>query len=200
VVAERGASGANALKLPNDRYGLAFVFRVFDRVSYALVMNINKPVNTLDLVQNPSQRISPARRLPTERAAAMTPDPGLAGWLQLSLTPGLGAATLRGLLSKFGLPENILAAGRAELARHASAEALRALESEAVALAVAKALVWLEQPGNAVVTLADAAYPRLLLEIADPPALLYCRGRVELLNRPALAVVQPLPASPHRRR
>ena len=53
VVAERGASGANALKLPNDRYGLAFVFRVFDRVSYALVMNINKPVNTLDLVQNP---------------------------------------------------------------------------------------------------------------------------------------------------
>jgi DNA processing protein len=119
----------------------------------------------------------------------MTPDPGLAGWLQLSLTPGLGAATLRGLLSKFGLPENVLAAGRAELARHAGAEALRALESEAVALAVEKALAWLEQPGNAVVTLADAAYPRLLLEIADPPALLYCRGRVELLNRPALAVV-----------
>jgi DNA processing protein len=119
----------------------------------------------------------------------MTPDPGLAGWLQLSLTPGLGAATLRGLLSKFGLPENILAAGRGELARHAGAEALRALESEAVALAVEKALAWLEQPGNAVVTLADAAYPRLLLEIADPPALLYCRGRVELLNQPALAVV-----------
>jgi DNA processing protein len=119
----------------------------------------------------------------------MTPDPGLAGWLQLSLTPGLGAATVRGLLSKFGLPENILAAGRAELARHVGAEALRALESEAVALAVERALAWLEQPGNAVVTLADAAYPRLLLEIADPPALLYCRGRVELLNRPALAVV-----------
>jgi DNA processing protein len=119
----------------------------------------------------------------------MTPDPGLAGWLQLSLTPGLGAATLRGLLSKFGLPENVLAAGRAELARHASAEALRALESEAVALAVEKALAWLQQPGNAVVTLADSAYPRLLLEIADPPALLYCRGRVELLNQPALAVV-----------
>jgi hypothetical protein len=41
------------LTLPNDRYGLAFVFRVFDRVSYALVMHISKPVNTLDLVQNP---------------------------------------------------------------------------------------------------------------------------------------------------
>jgi hypothetical protein len=54
LVAEgRGTRGATPLTLPNDRYGLAFVFRVFDRVSYALVMNINKPVNTLDLVQNP---------------------------------------------------------------------------------------------------------------------------------------------------
>jgi hypothetical protein len=48
-----GSRNATALTLPNDRYGLAFVFRVFDRVSYALVMNITKPVNTQDLVQNP---------------------------------------------------------------------------------------------------------------------------------------------------
>jgi hypothetical protein len=41
------------LTLPDQRYGIAFVFRVFDRVSYALVMNITKPVNKLDLVQNP---------------------------------------------------------------------------------------------------------------------------------------------------
>ena len=54
---------------------------------------------------------------------------------------------------------------------------------------MADALAWLEQPGNALVTLADATYPRLLLEIADPPPVLYIRGRVELLQRPALAVV-----------
>jgi len=46
-------SGAAPLTLPSERYGIAFVFRVFDRVSYALVMNISKPVNKLDLVQNP---------------------------------------------------------------------------------------------------------------------------------------------------
>jgi DNA processing protein len=119
----------------------------------------------------------------------MTPDPGLASWLQLSLTPGLGAATLRSLLSKFGLPEAVLSASRAELSRHIGGDVARALDSEAVARAVEQALAWLEQPGNALVTLADATYPRLLLEIADPPALLYCRGRVELLSRPALAVV-----------
>ena len=48
-----GAPAAAQLTLPNERYGLAFVFRVFDRVSYALVMKISKPVNTQDLVQNP---------------------------------------------------------------------------------------------------------------------------------------------------
>ena len=32
-------------------------------------------------------------------------------------------------------------------------------------------------------------YPKALLEISDPPALLYCAGRIELLNRPGLAVV-----------
>ncbi len=119
----------------------------------------------------------------------MSTDPGLASWLQLSLTPGLGSATLRKLLTQFGLPENVLAAGRADLARFASAEILRGLDSAAVAEEVRRTLAWLEAPGNAIVTLADSTYPRLLLEIPDPPAVLYCRGRIELLNRPALAVV-----------
>ena len=46
-------SSAGPLTLPNERYGVALVFRVFDRVSYALVMNMSKPVFKLDLVQNP---------------------------------------------------------------------------------------------------------------------------------------------------
>jgi DNA processing protein len=119
----------------------------------------------------------------------MSADPGLSGWLQLTLTPGLGAAAIRGLLQQFGLPENVLAARRAELARYAGEEALRALDSDTVARSVERALEWLEVPGHSVVTLSDAEYPRLLLEIADPPPLLYCRGRVDLLNRPSLAVV-----------
>jgi len=119
----------------------------------------------------------------------MTRDPALASWLQLTLTPGIGAATIRKLLSEFGLPEKVLSARRADVAKVAGAEALQALGSTAVAEAVDRALAWLAQPGHAIITLADAAYPRLLLEIADPPPLLYCHGRVELLNRAALAVV-----------
>ncbi len=47
------AKDAPLVKLPDERYGTAFVFRVFDRVSYALVMHITRPVNPLDVVQNP---------------------------------------------------------------------------------------------------------------------------------------------------
>jgi hypothetical protein len=49
----KGLTSGPPLTLPDERYGIAFVFRVFDRVSYALVMNMSKPVNKLDLVQNP---------------------------------------------------------------------------------------------------------------------------------------------------
>jgi hypothetical protein len=41
------------IRLPEERYGLVFVFRVFDRVSYALVMHVTRPVNPLDVVQTP---------------------------------------------------------------------------------------------------------------------------------------------------
>jgi hypothetical protein len=50
----RQASAEDAnIRLPDERAGLAFVFRVFDRISYALVMNITRPVRPLDVVQAP---------------------------------------------------------------------------------------------------------------------------------------------------
>jgi hypothetical protein len=41
------------VKLPDERYGIVFVFRVFDRVSYALVMNTTRPVHVYDIVRTP---------------------------------------------------------------------------------------------------------------------------------------------------
>jgi hypothetical protein len=40
-------------KLPDERFGLLFVFRVFDRVSYALIMESSRPVQPGDTVQTP---------------------------------------------------------------------------------------------------------------------------------------------------
>jgi hypothetical protein len=41
------------LALPSERIGLAFVFRVFDKVSYALVLNSSKQVELGDWVRKP---------------------------------------------------------------------------------------------------------------------------------------------------
>jgi len=41
------------VKLPDERYGLVFIFRVFEKVSYGLVMNSSRPANLLDLVRAP---------------------------------------------------------------------------------------------------------------------------------------------------
>jgi DNA processing protein len=119
----------------------------------------------------------------------MTPDPGLASWLQLSLTPGLGPATIRGLLKQFGLPRALLEQPSSELARAIGQPALEAFRSTRVKDAVDRALHWASEKDHFVVTLADDAYPRFLLEISDPPPVLYAHGRIDLLNLPAVAVV-----------
>lgn len=41
------------VKLPDERVGLIMVFRVFDKISYGLVMQANEPVYTLDAIHNP---------------------------------------------------------------------------------------------------------------------------------------------------
>jgi len=41
------------ITLPDERYGLLFVFRIFDKVSYALVMQTRLPVQLLDHAKTP---------------------------------------------------------------------------------------------------------------------------------------------------
>lgn len=116
----------------------------------------------------------------------------LAGWLRLMATPGVGPETARRLLSAFGMPDAILSAEREALRRVVSeriADALLGIPPDAARRQIDKTLDWLAAPGHAVLTLADPAYPRALLETADPPVLLYVRGAAGLLQQRGLAVV-----------
>ncbi|MHB1084732.1 MAG: LysM peptidoglycan-binding domain-containing protein [Thiobacillus sp.] len=48
-----GNTSDRAIKLPDARSGLVMVYRVYDRVSYALIMQSDGPVYLLDTVKNP---------------------------------------------------------------------------------------------------------------------------------------------------
>ncbi len=119
-----------------------------------------------------------------------------APWLRLTLSPGVGGESQRALLEAFGLPANVFAASVCELSRIVPRAAAEQLASDRSAQAVEAALAWAAQPGNRLVALADPEYPPALLQTPDPPTLLYASGRVELLARPALAVVGARNATP----
>ena len=119
----------------------------------------------------------------------MTEPDALAGWLRLTLIPGIGGVTQRRLLSTFGLPEAVFSAGFGALSAVCGDKVARLLLDTDNALAVAEAMAWAQVPDRQILTLADPAYPPALLEIPDPPSVLYVLGRVGLLRQPALAIV-----------
>ena len=115
-------------------------------------------------------------------------DTELASWLALEQIPGLGNEGQRRLLQAFGTPANIFATPTSLLKQvaPAAAEIIARGWDESKLEPVA---AWLKDPLNSILTLADAEYPQALLNIADPPILLYVKGRRELLNHAALAIV-----------
>ncbi|MCS3904504.1 putative Rossmann fold nucleotide-binding protein DprA/Smf involved in DNA uptake [Methylohalomonas lacus] len=112
-------------------------------------------------------------------------------WLALASVKGVGPAAAQRLLKHFGSPAALLACSRGELiAAGMPADRARAL-SQPDWRAVDRACAWLEEAGEArcLLTLQDVTYPELLRQIADPPLLLFVRGRRECLAAPQLAVV-----------
>jgi DNA processing protein len=116
-----------------------------------------------------------------------------AAWLRLLLTPGLGPRTARSLLAAFGLPDAVFSAGLPALRRvlpEALALELAQAPGANIQAAVDATEHWLASSADhALLTLADPEYPQALLTTADPPAVLFAVGRLELMNRPAVAIV-----------
>ena len=122
-------------------------------------------------------------------------DAALAAWLKLNLVQGLGNESLRRLLQAFGSPEAILGAPTSELSLHVKPAVARNITSGIENSSLSPVIAWLDDPLNHIVTLADAEYPQSLLNITDPPLVLYVKGRLDLLNVRSLAVVGSRSAS-----
>ena len=104
-------------------------------------------------------------------------------WVWLSELKGLRNQTRLALLRRFGDPESIFYADADELLLTDGVERsqLKLLENHDLAPAD-RILADCQRLDIRLLPLSDAAYPGRLKNIYDPPALLYCKGRLPLLD------------------
>jgi len=111
-------------------------------------------------------------------------------WLALALTPALGPKRIVDAMLQMGAPSLLFALGLTEL------EGLRFPAQSAQFIFDGKARRAAEEEwgkaaaqGATIVTYGCPEYPERLKEIYDPPPVLWVKGDVKLLSRPAIAVV-----------
>jgi DNA processing protein len=120
-------------------------------------------------------------------------------WLALALTPGLGPTRIaRAIALLNNQPARLFSLALTEL------EALRLPANSVQFLADGRARAVAEkewrlvyEQGGAILTPHDPEYPDRLLEIYDPPAVLWVRGNPALLSKPGIAVVGTRSPSPY---
>lgn len=113
----------------------------------------------------------------------------LAAWLRLTESVSPDAA--RRLLAMAGSPQAVFELPAAALGQALTPRQRQAFNQppEHLPGLISQATEWLAQPGHDLLLLGDADYPAALLATADPPLLLWLKGRRELLATPALAIV-----------
>ncbi len=100
----------------------------------------------------------------------------LNAWLRLTLAPGIGNSTARKLLAAFGSAEAIFTQPEAALRQLGTDKLVQAVQQcpEALPALLQTTVNWLAAgKDRAISTLGDASYPPSLLNIEDPPLMLY---------------------------
>ena len=116
-------------------------------------------------------------------------------WLRLSMTEGVGNDAARRLLACFGSPHAVFeqtAAALCQVVTPAQAQSLMR-EPNAWAVQCVRTEHWLNQPSDAFAralwTLGDAHYPAALMQLSDPPLMLYVAGQTERCLGNAVSIV-----------
>ncbi len=112
-------------------------------------------------------------------------------WVELLSVPGLGPRYWHRLLMVWGNPAAILAANTAQLKGVIPERVANAItERSSTELLLDKTREWLASEGNrTILTWADSRYPAALLNLSDPPPVIFYHGQLALLTNPMLAIV-----------
>src|SRR5437879_5332862 len=118
----------------------------------------------------------------------MQPDPSLS-WLALGLTPGLASRLSARVLRRFDSPDGVFRASLADLeSGHLPARVAQAIAKKESFKRAEKELADIQKIARCtLLNWTEPEYPQSLLQIYDPPVLLYVRGDPQVLNLPALA-------------
>ncbi|HXR33646.1 MAG TPA: DNA-processing protein DprA [Verrucomicrobiae bacterium] len=111
-------------------------------------------------------------------------------WLALTLTPGIAARLSARLLREYGSPEGVFRAPLTGIeACNVPAPAAQAIFKKQMFWRAEKEVVALRKSGGKLVNWKEPEYPQALLQIYDPPVMLYVRGDAQILNSPSLSIV-----------
>ena len=112
-------------------------------------------------------------------------------WLALTLSPGLASRLCARLLKRFGSPEAVFRASRADLEScHLPDETAEAILKKKAFPRAEKELAGIRKiAGCSLLNWTEPEYPQTLLQIYDPPVLLYLRGDAQVLSLPSLSIV-----------
>jgi DNA processing protein len=105
-------------------------------------------------------------------------------WMRLIASENVGPRTFFQVMAHFGSASKALA-GIGDLALKGGKKNIRLAVADKVRADASGAL----KQGIKILFYGEAAYPRLLTKISDPPPVLYTLGDVSLLNRPTMGIV-----------
>jgi DNA processing protein len=119
----------------------------------------------------------------------MEPEASLS-WLALTMTPGIAARLSARLLREFGSAEAVFRAPLTRLeACNLTAPVAQAIFHKQNFWRAEKEVDAIRRIGCKIVNWTEPEYPQNLLQIYDPPVLLYVRGDASILNAPAIGMV-----------
>lgn len=112
-------------------------------------------------------------------------------WLAMALTPGLGPRLCARLLQRFDSPEGVFRASLTQLESCSlTAAAAQAVFKKEAFKRAEKELAGIQKiAGCGLLNWTEPEYPQTLLQIYDPPVLLYVGGDPQVLNLPSLSIV-----------
>ncbi len=112
-------------------------------------------------------------------------------WLALALTPGLASRLSARVLKRFGSPDGVFRASLSDLEScNLPAKVAQAILKKEAFKRAEKELAGVRKiAGCSLLNWTEPEYPQSLLQIYDPPVLLYLRGDPQVLNLPSLSIV-----------